>query len=325
MGRSLIKRAALLTMALAGPALGQTGPELMLKPWDGPDTDEPRFELGGQVRHSWDGSVDETDEDFELTNYDAGGRFRLSTERGATAVGFEYKLLDLDTGDDALPTRLVDTSAAVGFGLGTWRDWSLAGTVGVGFAGDTPFTSDEAWYAKANLIAHRKLDDRRSVQLGLNFDGNRAIWPDVPLPIAAYNEKISDTFRYSVGFPLSSVQWQPADRLTLEASTVAFFSFNAEARYRLLERVRLFAGYESERTGFHHDEDLDNRRLFYQEQRLEAGVRLKPEQLPGSQLVIAGGYAFDREFERGFDVRDLDTVREVSDEPFVRIGLDLTF
>jgi hypothetical protein len=308
-------------------AAAQTGPELMLKPWPAGEAEQgdTQFQVDGQVRHSWDGEVESSDRDFDLTRYDAGGRYRVNAKRGAPAVGYDLTYLDLDTASPALPDRLLDTSAAFGFGLGKWQGWSVAGTVGGGFAGDTPFSDDDAWYGKANLIANKKIDKKRSVYVGLNYDGNRVIWPDVPLPIAAYNERVSETFRYSLGVPVSSVQWQPSDRLTLEASTVVLVDFSAEARYRLHEKLIAFAGYDSDTTAFHRDGGREHRRLFYKTRRLEGGVKLPCPEMPGSEVVIAGGYAFDREFERGFDVRDLDTVRDVSDSPYIRAAIDFSF
>jgi hypothetical protein len=316
-----------MVMVLAGPALAQSGAELMLGPWpeQADDQDAPQVELDGGFRYSWDGSVDGSGADFELARYTAGGRYRLNTQRGAPAVGYELTFLDLDTADAALPNRLLDTSAGIGFGLGKWRDWELAATVGGGFAGDTPFSDDDAWYAKANLLANNKLDKNRSIHLGLNFDGNRTIWPDAPLPVFAYHERVDESLRYSAGLPFSSVRWQPADRLTLEASTIVFVSYSAEARYRLAERVSVFAGYDGETTAFHREGDDEHRRLLYSSQQIEAGLRLDAAEIDNARFVLAGGYAFDREFERGFDVRDTTSVRDVSDEPYVRASFDLAF
>jgi hypothetical protein len=320
-----------LTMRPA-PLAAQTGPELMLKPWGPPaDTTEasgrakPQLELAGNARYTREGEVEANNRDFQLTTYSVDGRYRLSTRRGAPAVGYDLVQLDLDTADPALPERLVDTAVSIGAGLGRWKDWELAGTIGGGFAGDLPFADDEGWYAKASVIGNKKLDEDRSLQVGLQYDGNRAIFPDIPLPLFSFSERVNDQLRYTLGLPYSTITWSPTDRFTLEASTITLFDFTVEGRYRVMQGLEAFAGYDSETTGFHLKGDDEHRRLFYEQRSLEAGLRYRPQFAQQARLILAGGYTLDREFSRGFDIRDDNTVREISDEPYVRAGLSLAF
>ena len=89
-----------------------------------------------------------------------------------------------------------------------------------------------------------------------------------------------------------------------------------------------FASYDSRFNAYTLDDDPDNRRLMFSQQRVEAGLTWDgnaDNRLPGVLVTIAGGYAFDQEFSRGWDSRDDDTVRDISDEPFLRLGVRMRF
>jgi len=83
------------------------------------------------------------------------------------------------------------------------------------------------------------------------------------------------------------------------------------------------AGYDSRVDAFTLDDDRDNRRLFFSQKSIEVGVCWQA--CANARFILAGGYAFDREFEYGFDVRDLDNVRDVSAEPYLRAAVSVSF
>ena len=84
-----------------------------------------------------------------------------------------------------------------------------------------------------------------------------------------------------------------------------------------------YGSYSSTVRGYHLDGDDENRRLFFSQDRLEAGLTFDPA--PRWSWTFAGGWAFGQEFTRGFDVRDDETVRELDDAPFLRLALDVSF
>ena len=93
--------------------------------------------------------------------------------------------------------------------------------------------------------------------------------------------------------------------------------------YEMLEELTLFAAFRNRFEGFHRNDDDRHRRLFLRQRRLEAGLSWRP--CAAAEFTFAGGYAFDQELERGFDVRDTDKVREFSDEPYIRVGFNVAF
>ena len=62
------------------------------------------------------------------------------------------------------------------------------------------------------------------------------------------------------------------------------------------------------------DGDITNRQ-FFQMSRVEAGIRLTFDPIFDSAIGI--GYAFDQTISNGFDVRDMQGVGHLSNEPYL--------
>ncbi|HEX7008778.1 MAG TPA: DUF6268 family outer membrane beta-barrel protein, partial [Phycisphaeraceae bacterium] len=226
------------------------------------------------------------------------------------------------THDDALPERLTDVSVAAGWSATGEQGRRLGLVAGVGYAGDAPFADSEAFYIQADVIYELPLDERSKLSLLFNYHGNRTFWPDVPLPAVSYAHRVNDTLSYVVGAPASEVRWRPHPRWLVNIRYYVPTTVDAVVEYELSRSWRLFAQFDNRLDAFVVDGQED-RRLFFSQRRLEAGVRYQPH--PQCDLVLAGGYAFDQSFERGWDIRDLDTVRDVDDSPYLRGGLELRF
>lgn len=314
---------AVASVGMAGTAAGQTGPSLMLAPW----SDQARLNTAGDVLFIPTETNGPGSPDLDLTRVHVVGRVRPE-QTGDRKLTFGYALthLDLDTADAALPERLTDASLAVGAALGDFHafdhDWNLNATAGAGFASSNTFDDIHGLYFMGSLFASASLDDRTSLVVGLDYDGNRTVFPDLPLPAIALAVKHSDTVRYTLGFPVSSITWTPDDRWTLQASTT-LATFDARASFMLDDRFTLFGEYGGTADAFHVAGDTDNRRLFYTAQHLEAGVVVTLTD--SASLTVAGGLAFQQEFERGFDLRDTTTVRELDDAAYLRVGGSVAF
>ena len=305
----------LLLVGLSAPqARAQTGSALLLKTWD--------EQKSAEVRHSSlilaDG--DSTGGDVDLRIHDASGRVRLDPEdERKRSLGFDFTYIDLGPSG----SRLVDQSLGFGFGLGRAEGWEFALTAGLGYAGNNPFGDGTAFYGMGSLIASKELDERSNLQVILSYHGNRSIFPDVPLPAIAYSRRPSDTFQYTIGLPFSSMTWQPRERLTVDLRYAIPLTMDATVRYEVREDIELFAGFFNRFQGFWIDGESRERRTFFRQRRVEAGVRWAPSDLVS--LAVAGGFAFDQELQTGFDARDLDTVSDLSDEPFVRLEAKFQF
>lgn len=308
-----------LLMLGALPARAQTSSALILVPWGADD----RVEVANSTWFGYDGNAGNGGADVDLFGLSSIGRVRPSTEHADWAVGFKYRHLGIDTADAALPERLIDQAVAGGFKMGTIDRWEWGFVAGLGYAGNAPYNDGDAWYAVGSLAASTKLDHGATLTLLLDYDGNRNVLPDVPLPGFAYAHQFNDTLRYTVGLPINSVAWTPDDRWTVRGLWVIPFGFGVDVDYRLTDDWTLFGGYNSQTTGYHIQGDDENRRLFFEQRRIEIGARWKV----GAAADLAGavGYAFDQSFERGYDLRDTDTIRDLSDEPYFRLALNFRF
>src|SRR5690349_14431479 len=165
--------------ALSSPftLIAQTGPELLLKQWP----QGQRVQSEGDFTLLRSGSTERSD-DFGISFYDTSGRVRLlSGARADPRMGWNYTQINT-SGDPALPSNLVDTSVAFGMGVADWSGWLAGITVGVGYAGAGAFDDGNGWYGRADLAVGRDLGNGNAFGFVIDYDGNRSILPDVPLP-----------------------------------------------------------------------------------------------------------------------------------------------
>lgn len=325
-------RRTLLLAAAAGAALSsvasaQTGPELLIKPFP----KDQQIEATASGTYIPDGSTDHLapggDEfDIDVWQLDVQGRMRLQLDpivpaRAEPRFGFDVTFMDLDTDDPTLPTQLVDTSVAFGMGVLEEHGWIGGITVGIGYAGAGAFDDGNAWYGKADFAIGRTIDETSEIGFVLDYDGNRSFMPDVPLPGFQYRKRLDPKLLLAVGFPFTSVEWKPIDELQLRLTWTIPDAFNADVTYEISKTLGLFGAYTSRTEAFHWDEiDNSRDRLIFEQRRAEAGVKWSPvEEL---HVVVAGGYAFGQEFSVGWDSRETDLVTDLSDEPYIRVGLE---
>ena len=69
------------------------------------------------------------------------------------------------------------------------------------------------------------------------------------------------------------------------------------------------------------DDEPSSHRVFFQMSRAETGIRYVNEDFIWKGMyfdaALSVGYAFNQDFSTGHDVRDLDPLTELSDEPFI--------
>ncbi len=325
---NMIKRSTvgwlMMTMVLALPTLAwaQSGPALLLRPWQAGS----QGELVNEVLFVGDGSTDNAGpDDYDLTWFEGHGRVRLDFgDPQSPALGYRYVHLDVDTNDPrVMDDTLTDVSVSAGATLGEWEGWDVQLVAGVGFAGDSAFDDSEAVYGLGYLYGSKKVSDDETWLLGVAYDGNRVIFPDVPLPLVEYQRRVDDTLQFAIGLPYARVYWQPAEKWTVTAAYFAPTTFEANVTYELTEQLRLFAALENHLEAFHAQNAGEHDRLFVQQRRVEGGVLWAPS--GWLEVSVAGGYAFDQEIEIGFDVRDTSSVADLSDEAYLRVGVGVQF
>jgi hypothetical protein len=322
--RALVVNVVLLScLALPAPSVAQSGPDLLIQPFkEGTDV-----EVSGSAAFLESGDAGDADgSGLQLSIYESEGRIRERRENYVPRFGYELFGIGIDSDNAGLPERLVDASVAAGLGLPNIGDFLGGLTVGVGYAGDTPFGDGNAWYGKATIAFGKKLSEDSDIGIGLDYDGNRTIYPDIPLPGFVYRRRVHRQAILVLGLPVTSIEWKPDDRLTVEVRYLLVDTFEATLGYRIAGNLNLFGSFERRREAFELDElqgGDSHDRLLFEQRRAELGLRWEPRE--DVSVLVAGGYAFGQEFSVGFDVRDTDDIAEPSDEPYVRVGVEARF
>ena len=313
--------ALLLSLLAAGGLWAETGAGLLLKSW--PEGEQAQIRAKGLFLGQSD-TEGAAVTGFRMQRYDFSGRWRANAESTeGLSLGMDFTHIELHTALPALPERLVNHTMAAAFGIGFLGEGKLGVTVGGGFAGDNPYTDGDAAYGKANLVYSHELSADESFQLFLNYDGHRTFTPDIPLPGFAYNLRVDDTYRYTLGLPYTAAHWRASDQVRVDVGYYVPFTFDVVVTYEATEDLDLSLGLHNRFEAFHLSGLPEHRRLFVQQRTAEAAAHWTP--CPGFDLTLAGGYAFDQEFDNGFDSRDLNTVVDVDDAPYLRFDLSVKF
>ena len=304
----------LALVALAAPALAETRAGLVMRPMPAGKIAELKFEIDQYLESDTDAGFD-----HDMRVFAARGRVRLfpERERRSPLLGWDVLHIDTDTADPRIPEQLTGAAVALGFGLPA-GDWILNVTVGAGFAGDEPFDG-RGWYGLASVTATRRFDERDTLTLGLDFDGNRPVFPDVPLPVAVWIRKWGDTLRTSIGFPFLGITWEPTTWFTFTFRGIPGLFQTGSATFHVHDDIDIFVRYRGANFRFFLDGSPGGRRLFYSEQRVELGVTATFQDV---EVTLVVGWALDREFSTGWDLRD-DDVFATLDET-VLFGLTIT-
>ncbi|MEA2710254.1 MAG: hypothetical protein QOF78_2855, partial [Phycisphaerales bacterium] len=263
----------------------------------------------------------------EITSF---GRFRFTSKYpiGPT-VGYDYTQILLDGRRIALPaSNLVDFSIGAGSpvapigAFGPVRRGFLGVSAGLGYAGDEPFANDNAWYAKGSLMMGGEIDANTSVIALIEFDGNRGIFPDLPMLGFGYAKTVSPELEYVVG-TFMYLNWQPRKDLTFEVLWEPIYDLSVSLEYEMHKGWKAYVSYASIEEAFTVEELPRNRRLFYTEQQAEMGINWEPSN--SVSMLLAGGYAFERQFSSGWDDRSLTRIADLDDAPYARVEISLRF
>jgi hypothetical protein len=332
MPKTLPLCASFVLACLASSSLfAQTGPDLLIKPW-GKDA---QIEAKGDASWIWDGHTSNNKAngdsfDYALQQYDLNARFRVNLggvipARAEPRVGLNVTYMNLNSGDPSLPSDMLDTSAAFGMGFYEQNGWIGGFSVGLGYASVAPFGDGNGWYGKADVAFGHTIDDTSEIGIVIDYDGNRTFMPDVPIPGVQYRKRLySKQLLVAVGFPYDSIEWQINDQLKFTAQYEFPDSLTGDLTYDVTKDVGIFAAVSDRAEAFHWDAIPNDRdRLIFQQTKVEAGVKVTP--LEGLSFSGSVGYAWNQEFSSGWDNRKTDLVADLSDEPFVHVGVEFRY
>ncbi len=314
--------AILISVFSSSPLFAQSGPALLIKPWP----KEQFIENSTDMLFFADTTEEDNGREFTLNIVESLGRIRLLPGNIASPrIGYELTYLDIGGEDGRLPKRLTDQSLGAGFAFAKVDDWIAGATIGAGYAGDTPYGDAQGWYGKATVILFREINENHSLGFAIDYDGNRTMLPDVPLPGIQYSFKLPQrNLQLVVGAPINAVIWDVNPRTKVEATWTMLDRFDGRASYLLARHISLFGRFESRQIAFRMDEfDDTNDRLLWQQRRVEAGIYWSPYKF--LKVMAAGGWAFGQDFSVGFDFRRDWKLADIDDAPYGRFGIEFRF
>jgi hypothetical protein len=271
--------------------------------------DHPIIEMGGHVNNDSQGT--------QMFHWDSYGRVRINRDDpDAPFFGYRVLFIDAATHSPAIRSTMDEFDLAVGLHLGQIGDWDVSTLLGAGYSSTHPFVNSDGYFGIGHVLAEYHFDDNNSFLLSADYEGNGGLFPDVPLPGFAFihHEKKLDTM---LGYPMSTIKWRPIDKLEITAQYNVPYTAELDVEYRLSKNFGLYSDSGNFFQGFAtRDGTLDNRQ-FFQMRRTELGVRYIWD--PWIDASLGLGYAFDQGYSRGFDVRDLQPLTHISNEPYLGI------
>jgi hypothetical protein len=332
----------LLSLAVPAAVFAQTNERLMLDPW------VPGQRVSGAGNATiFDGGTFRADQSHvQLDEGESDARVRLmdtldlnpavgidvgnniwanlaDTYDMNPSVGVDWQWMNVRDHDHLVPERLNNLSLAAGTPIAQSGPWFSTMTLGVGYAGDGAFADDRALYGKGSLEIGRGFGNNTYLLMVLDYDGSRTIVPDIPLPAVELRGQFSPTLTYVLGLPESSLRWNPARNFKTEVTYDLLKSVEAKADYDITKHLAIYAGYERLEQAFADNQLPSDRRLFFVEQRVEAGVRVEP--FTNADIDLGCGYGFGQRFATGFDDQNLTNVTTITDRAYVRAAVSFSF
>ncbi len=157
----------------------------------------------------------------------------------------------------------------------------------------------------------------------LDYDGNRSLFPDIPIPAVEYVDQSNPNFVFVLGLPVDLIYWKPIPDLEILLDLEAPQSVAVEIDYHISKQLTLYTTFGDDSNRYAVDDLPHNRRLIFEQTRVGAGITYQPVENVG--FTLGAGYAFEQRFGVGFDERRLRDKIDISDEPYLRLGVDINW
>lgn len=230
----------------------------------------------------------------------------FQTTRDEWSLSGRLRYQDYDTraifpdSGERFPNELWDVRGGLGYRHKFDNDWILGGLVTVGSASDRPFHSEDEMIVRATGLLRVPARERDAWIFTLIYASDLqpiAGLRHVPMPGVAYLWQPTDQFKAIVGFPFTSVEYKPTEKLTMDVTYFPMRTFHARAMYAIFRPLRILFGFDSDHDTYYLAGRGDvNDQLFYYEKRVTGGMRFDLRHV-GIELI--GGYVWDRFYFEG--------------------------
>jgi hypothetical protein len=202
------------------------------------------------------------------------------------------------------------------------NDWIAGLNVTVGSSSNRPFHSLDEVTARGTAFLRVPDGERNAWFFTLNYSNYSEYFTGLPVPGIDYLYAPSDRLTLVIGFPFTSLEWRPFEKLTVQVNYQPVRTVKAKLTYEVFRPLRVYAGFDWDDDWYlranRHDKDD---RLFYYEKRLTGGIRFD---LRHVGFELSGGYAFDRFYFEGDKYTNRNENRiDIRNGPFVigKIGV----
>lgn len=299
----------------------QTDTRIVTRPWETnnhwAETDDlPLYQFGGETRSN--------DDDLSIFYWDSSGRVKLDRNNNEPGYAFGYRFLTmtLDETSSSLVQDYNDLAIVFGWDFGeVIEGWRLVAVGGAGTANDGHWSNTHAIYGVGAIQLSHQLDENTTLNLGIDYQGNRAFLPDAPMPLVSYDTVICENLSIALGFPRGGVHWTPIDKLDVRFTYDVVMAVKFDVQYEVIEHVAVFGNVGRDIAPF--TLDGGNTRLFYERNYISAGVAVLFE--PELLLRFGAGYAFEQKFRQGYDYFDSGVVESATNAPFLFVRVGGTF
>jgi len=311
---------ATVVFGVSDVARAQTGAALLVKPWEADQTVEDKTRL----MFLQEGHAEKTPYSFSMSTFESQGRVRIMPGNVASPrLGYDITYMSTRTKAPDFPGQLLDVSVAAGTFLSENNGWVTGLTLGGGYAGDRPFANGRAWYGKVDFVLAKKFSDIDALGVGIDYDGHRTYAPDIPLPGFGWSHQISPELLSVIGLPLTSITWRPDPRLRIYADYILLTDFDLDIDFEFVKHWTVFSSLVTRDDAFFVSSLPNHERLLATQRRIEAGLKFQP-----SKYVTVGvsvGYAFNIQFQKGWDYRSYSSYLHATPEPYVAMSLAVEF
>jgi hypothetical protein len=296
---------------LCSGAKAQYFGRLLGQPWSDDDRattyDHPMIEEGGHVNND--------SSDTSVFAWDSFGRVRLDKkDQDSPIVGYRILTIGLGTDTPAFKASMDEIDLTYGMFLGQVAGWKIGTMLGLGYSSTHPFVNTTGIFGIGHVTAEKAINENDSILLAVDYEANGALLPDVPLPGFAFVHRTT-VLNFLVGYPLSYISWTPTPKFEVTALYQVPYSFDLDAEYHVAKHFGFYGDAGNFFQGVvRSDGDITNRQ-FFQMSRVEAGIRFTFNPIIDSTIGI--GYAFDQTISNGFDIRDMQGVSHLSNEPYL--------
>jgi hypothetical protein len=202
--------------------------------------------------------------------------------------------------------------------------WIAGLNVTVGSASNRPFHSMDEVTARATAFLRVPQGERNAWIFTLNYSNYSEYFAGLPVPGIDFLYSPNDNFTLVFGFPFTSLEWKPFEKLTVQINYVPVRTVIAKVTYEIFQPLRVWAGFDWDDDWYLRANRTDTGdRLFYYEKRITGGIRFD---LRHVGFEVSGGYAFDRFYFEGDKYSERNDNRiDIHSGPFVIGKISLRF